>query len=371
MFFLRKRTPKKSEAKEMQDPATLAAMAEAVKNLPGMKENDGGVRNSPLMDITLESELFTTLPDDIGTSRQEFTPTKFRGTPGSSKTSTPTKTRTPRRELFGLSPRQPKRIDRMEITGVMELEQVTHVEVDPTSDTGFSGLPTEIEEELLKEGLTRKDVERNPEAATDALKLWNFGALKPPQQIAGRLVPIENQDSSLDETSNMSSTVYYSGLSTVANSIRMSIPPDQPIFVDADPFKHFQNMRRIGHGASGQVYEADRNNKKIAVKRVKPKTRYELQALEFEIKVMACTRHPNLIKCYETYRWEKKVEDPSKTSASPALHNARHAETVLFYLPLSSSGSQWSSWRADRSRTCCSISRKEAGACTRNTSPTS
>jgi protein-serine/threonine kinase len=36
---------------------------------------------------------------------------------------------------------------------------------------------------------------------------------------------------------------------------------------------------------------------------VKPENKTESDALAMEIKMMCCTRHPNLIKCYETYKW--------------------------------------------------------------------
>ncbi len=69
-----------------------------------------------------------------------------------------------------------------------------------------------------------------------------------------------------------------------------------------DPTKVFTNMKKIGEGASGNVFLATKpDGSRCALKKVKPSSRVEQDALEMEIRMMCCTRHPNLIKCQETY----------------------------------------------------------------------
>ena len=83
----------------------------------------------------------------------------------------------------------------------------------------------------------------------------------------------------------------------------MSIPPQEPVYIhNKDPTKVFTNMKKIGEGASGNVFLATKpDGSRIALKKVKPSNRVEQDALEMEIRMMCCTRHPNLIKCQETY----------------------------------------------------------------------
>lgn len=84
---------------------------------------------------------------------------------------------------------------------------------------------------------------------------------------------------------------------------RMSLVPDDPIYIrDTDPNTVFKLLEKIGAGGSGTVYRAtNRDGKPVAIKIVRPENRVESDALEMEIRMMNCTRHPNLIKCYETY----------------------------------------------------------------------
>lgn len=85
----------------------------------------------------------------------------------------------------------------------------------------------------------------------------------------------------------------------------LSIAPAEPVYIhNTNPADVFSNMKQIGQGASGSVYVATKpNGEKVALKKVKPENKTETDALEMEIRMMCCTRHPNLIKCHETYNF--------------------------------------------------------------------
>ena len=85
----------------------------------------------------------------------------------------------------------------------------------------------------------------------------------------------------------------------------MSVPPQEPVYIhNKDPKSVFTDLKQIGQGASGSVFVATKpDGTKIALKKVKPENKTESDALEMEIRMMCCTRHPNLIKCQETYNW--------------------------------------------------------------------
>lgn len=85
----------------------------------------------------------------------------------------------------------------------------------------------------------------------------------------------------------------------------VSVAPSEPVYVhNQDPRAVFSQLKQIGQGASGSVYMAVKNDgAKVALKKVKPANKTESDALEMEIRMMCCTRHPNLIKCHETYNF--------------------------------------------------------------------
>jgi len=312
--LFRKMTPKKGEDALCEiDQATQVAKTEAYESL--LKENDSSACNTPTSVAKSPAKHFGTSDrlsvfEDLD-AQNEKTPTKW-PEKSSPLGGTPTKARQVVKELFGRSPRKDKEPQPMAVTGPVDIEQTIHVELDAGSKSGFSGLPAHMESELLDDGNeeSRKleDYERNAEANYTAIKLYSFASHKPPQQLAARQIPVEVNSVSFQTARSDDSTVYHSGLSTVAQSIRESIVPDAPIFVDENPISMFQNIRKIGKGATGVVFSAtDSNGKKVALKKVAPRNRAEREAVEFEIRVMACTRHPNLIKCHETYRWDNKL----------------------------------------------------------------
>lgn len=120
-------------------------------------------------------------------------------------------------------------------------------------------------------------------------------AVKPPTTPIKRLMPDEN---------NMSQSHNARSLSRRA-AAGMSIAPTEPVYIhNQNPREVFSNMKQIGQGASGSVYGASKKDgSKVALKRVKPQNKAESDALQMEIRMMCCTRHPNLIKCHETYNY--------------------------------------------------------------------
>jgi protein-serine/threonine kinase len=89
----------------------------------------------------------------------------------------------------------------------------------------------------------------------------------------------------------------------------MSVAPKEPVYIhNKNPRREFSNWTQIGQGASGSVFVAHKKGgEKVALKKVKPENKVESDALAMEIRMMCCTRHPNLLKCYETYKWESHM----------------------------------------------------------------
>lgn len=84
---------------------------------------------------------------------------------------------------------------------------------------------------------------------------------------------------------------------------RMSIVPREPIYIEGeDPAVKFLDMKPIGHGSFGTIFSAvNPSGKRVALKKVRLLNKVNQESLKMEIRMMTCTRHVNLVKCYETY----------------------------------------------------------------------
>mmetsp|Transcript_3361 Transcript_3361/g.15896 ORF Transcript_3361/g.15896 Transcript_3361/m.15896 type:complete len:557 (+) Transcript_3361:1082-2752(+) len=200
------------------------------------------------------------------------------------------------------------------VTGPVLVERTVHVKADLSSATGFVGLPADMEEELLKSGLKHDEI--NTDAAMNAYLLYQAGA---PPKPKNRVDRIPNETKQIESAKREVAATNSPRAGTAETrtrtrrehyepkvpTIRESVAPRDPIFINTDPEEVFQDMTEIGHGASGSVFVAtDKKKQKVALKQVRPQTKQELESLEMEIRMMACTRHPNLIKCRETYLWK-------------------------------------------------------------------
>lgn len=87
----------------------------------------------------------------------------------------------------------------------------------------------------------------------------------------------------------------------------VSIAPDTPPYIfDVDPSTVFTGLVPIGAGASGTVYraaDAAHGGRTVAVKRVTPADAAAAAAVAAEVAMAATTRHPCLLKAWETYVW--------------------------------------------------------------------
>lgn len=135
-------------------------------------------------------------------------------------------------------------------------------------------------------------------------------AMKPPMPPAAALkAGTQTKGGVKPPTTPIRLTVHDEG-GAIAHSLSrraaaMSIAPAEPVYIhNQNPRDVFAHMKQIGQGASGSVYAAQKpDGSKVALKRVKPENKTEADALQMEIRMMCCTRHPNLIKCHETYHY--------------------------------------------------------------------
>ncbi len=160
----------------------------------------------------------------------------------------------------------------------------THVAVDPTSPTGFVGLPRQWEIMLKHSGINRDQAMAHPSELLDVLQMTHDKTHNPEK---------------VEEYLNKQPPI--SDATRVDNKLLGSWTPK---FIEADPLQIFERIVKIGEGSSGCVYRAwdPKRNAPVAIKRVIPKTDEEMHLFKFEIAVMSSAFHQNLIKCFDSYK---------------------------------------------------------------------
>lgn len=155
----------------------------------------------------------------------------------------------------------------MSISSPTEVKHNVHVQVDPASSTGFTGLPTQWETLLSVSGISKEQVTAHPQEVLDVLAFHMEGP--PPALKPKALLDKELEDASLIDTS-------------------------------ADPSTIFYDLRKVGEGASGTVFLGidKRTRQRVAVKQV---AMAELANLRNEIALQAMSIHPNIVSYINTY----------------------------------------------------------------------
>jgi len=150
-----------------------------------------------------------------------------------------------------------------------------NIHVDFNSATGFSGLPPEWETLLKASGISKNEVTSNPE---EVIKVLEFhGAMKEKKLDTFGTVKVQplpsEQNQNLDE-----------------------------LISKEDPTRIFQDSRKIGEGAAGEVFFAlhSRTKQKVAIKKMALNSE-SLKLIITEISIMKTSRHPNIVEYIDSY----------------------------------------------------------------------
>ncbi|CAN8065410.1 unnamed protein product [Agarophyton chilense] len=165
----------------------------------------------------------------------------------------------------------------------------THVKVDPTHPTGFVGLPREWEILLKHSGINREMALENPQELLDVLQ-----------------VNYEKQTNPNKSGQYHFDRVKMSDTTHIDNNLLKNWEPN---FISANPLKIFKDVIKIGEGSCGSVYRAFDPKRKVpvAIKRVMPKSEEDLTLFKFEVAIMSSAFHHNLIKCYDSYKFDENM----------------------------------------------------------------
>ncbi|KAJ1409764.1 kinase-like domain-containing protein [Ochromonadaceae sp. CCMP2298] len=147
-----------------------------------------------------------------------------------------------------------------------------HVQADPRTSTGFSGLPVPMRQVLKASGITKEETDKNPQAVLDVLTFHMEG---PPPKMPTRV--------------------------SLARKI------DTEKLLKKENYRiHYGGMKKLGQGASGIVYAAThrQSGRKVALK-IAPKS--ELTELTNEIGLQQMSKHPNIVEVIEAYQGPEDI----------------------------------------------------------------
>uniref|UniRef100_A0A6U6AEJ5 non-specific serine/threonine protein kinase n=2 Tax=Guillardia theta TaxID=55529 RepID=A0A6U6AEJ5_GUITH len=169
-----------------------------------------------------------------------------------------------------------KKHDEQGISLPYNLQHITHVQVDPSDSTGFSGLPEEWRQILKSSGIGKEETMRNPQIVLDILEFRSAGCTRP--------APPRAKD--------------FKAASKDAVQFKLE-----------NPLNHIKSLKKAGEGSSGSVYIGDRlsDGRRIALKRLEIGKQTNIPALENEIAMMALSKHPNITECIQTFLWEREL----------------------------------------------------------------
>lgn len=143
-----------------------------------------------------------------------------------------------------------------------------HVQVDPSAPTGFRGLPPQWDAMLSVSGITKEQVASHPQEVLDVLQFHMEG---PPPKLPKK-------------------ASFEKDLETAS------------LITRGDPTTIFFDLKKLGEGASGQVYlGSDRRSpaaEKVAIK-VAPVS--DLANLKQEIALQKMSAHPCIVGYKETF----------------------------------------------------------------------
>lgn len=175
---------------------------------------------------------------------------------------------------------------RFEVSEPYNFQHVRHVEIDPRTSTGFSGLPPTMRQVLKASGISREEAGRHPQQVLDVLN-FHMGDSAPPATLKTskkEMVPLPSRN-----------TLARNMATAASATIKTS-----------DYREIYADFRKLGQGASGVVYSAvdKRNGRKVALKIGNIS---DLQELANEIGLQSLCKHPNIVECIEAYAFNQEV----------------------------------------------------------------
>jgi serine/threonine protein kinase len=171
-------------------------------------------------------------------------------------------------------------VDEFTISEPFEVNRITHVNVDVSSDTGLSGLPDTWEKELGR-SLTKDEVVENDQIVINAIKLqekFNKSKRKSGLELLEEYEP------------------------TKMPKVLSSLTLVDLCNADKDVNTEFTNFEKIGEGAAGEVFVAAHvpTGIDVAIKKI-ALANQNVQLLTTEISIMKESKHENIVSFIDSF----------------------------------------------------------------------
>ncbi|KAJ9453157.1 Serine/threonine-protein kinase pakC, partial [Diplonema papillatum] len=165
----------------------------------------------------------------------------------------------------------------------LQLEREVHVTLDTTGTTrfGFKGLPADFEVALEASGFTIDEVQGNFSDIYSCYKTM-----------------YREQPATADLAKSFSALP--------KSEIPIKRYPLEELLTPGDPLQMYTRMKKLDGGSQGEVYRAvNLQGQRVALKKIciQNKER-ELPALENEISMLYCCKHPNIVNYFASHRKE-------------------------------------------------------------------
>jgi Protein kinase domain/P21-Rho-binding domain len=182
-----------------------------------------------------------------------------------------------------------------------------HVQVDPSAPTGFRGLPPQWDAMLSVSGITKEQVASNPQAVLDVLTFHMEG---PKPRDRAKELHAANAAVAAAAAGGAGAP---GGAGGAGAASAAASPPKLPtkgdlerdletasLITKGDPTTLFFDLKKLGEGASGQVYlgRDKRTGDQLAIK-VAPSS--DLANLKQEIALQKLSAHPSIVGYKETF----------------------------------------------------------------------
>ncbi|EKX33861.1 hypothetical protein GUITHDRAFT_81068 [Guillardia theta CCMP2712] len=159
------------------------------------------------------------------------------------------------------------------ISAPFNFQHKYHVQVDPSSSTGFTGLPPGWDGLLQQANITKKEALEHGDAILDILRFQQEQGCEPQLPTA--------QQASMEA--------------------KMAVQ-----FLNENPADHYKMPpKSIGQGGMGTIYRGTKDGKDYAIKKLALSKQTDLPALQNEIAMMKTSAHPNVVEYFESYMFDR------------------------------------------------------------------
>eukprot|EP00924_Labyrinthula_sp_SR-Ha-C_P011357 snap_masked-scaffold_36-processed-gene-2.40-mRNA-1 protein AED:0.03 eAED:0.03 QI:53/0.66/0.75/1/1/1/4/46/427 len=201
------------------------------------------------------------------------------------------------------------RLRESEIGSPTRFEQPVHVKVDPSSTTGFTGLPPQMAALLGVSGISKQEYEQNPQEVYNVL---NFHLKGPKKQSDDRWKKnlqkkLRQKNSKRNLSAKFALAAGYAKFNLPSeNELKMEVDAAVQIR-NEDPFRAYTRMQQLGEGAGGVVYKV-KSNQSSKVYALKSMTSDKMDDVKNEIALQSLsTAHPNIVSLVESFLHDNKL----------------------------------------------------------------